>query len=72
MIVFGLALASAAQALARADYRLSGVGAGGLRGPPSLSAYVQEPTRSALGSCWRRKGHLVALLGSLNNSRMTV
>jgi hypothetical protein len=30
------------------------------------------PTRSALGSCWRHKGHLVALLGSLNNSRMTV
>jgi hypothetical protein len=32
---------------------------------------MQEPTRSALASCWRHKGHLVALLGSSSRTRKT-
>jgi hypothetical protein len=44
--------------------RLSGVGGWGLGGPPRLSAYVANSlsTRKLLAG----KGHLVALLGSLN------
>jgi hypothetical protein len=52
--------------------RLSGVGGKGGEGPAQPVGLCASPTRSALGSCWRHKGHLVALLGSLNNSRMTV
>ncbi len=58
------------------NYGLTGLavsGGWGAGGPPRLvGSSSANPTRSPRGSCRRGKGHFVALLGSLNNFRMTV
>ena len=46
--------------------RLSDVGGWGARGTAQPIALRKEQTRSALGSCWPHRGHLVARLRRLN------